>query len=111
MDYPGRRVGKRSLYIPPDIPNNPPDAPAGEPSQTADEESDDPLDVMSEDEELMAQELMFAGLMDFGANAGLGDKYLDFDDAFEYVFKSTNKLEHAIELNKMVKLERKAHNL
>lgn len=38
---------------------------------------------------------MFTGLMDFGANAGLGDKYLDFDDAFEYVFKSTNKLEHA----------------
>lgn len=54
IDYPEYRVGKHSLYIPLDTLNNSPNASAGEPSQAAGEESYDPLDVMSEDEELMA---------------------------------------------------------
>ncbi|THG93376.1 hypothetical protein EW145_g8394, partial [Phellinidium pouzarii] len=61
--------------------------------QQSDEEDRDELDLMSEDE-MQAEALMFTGLMDFGANAGLEDQYIAFEDAFDYVFKSTNHFEH-----------------
>ena len=50
-----------------------------------DSDSSDELDVMLE-EELQAETLMVTGLMDFGANAGLEDIYLSYDDALKYVF-------------------------
>ncbi|THH07313.1 hypothetical protein EW145_g3454 [Phellinidium pouzarii] len=61
--------------------------------QQSDEEDRDELDLMSEDE-MQAEALMFTGLMDFGANAGLEDQYIAFEDAFDYVLKSTNHFEH-----------------
>ena len=57
-------------------------------------DSSDELDVMSE-EELQAEALMFTGLMDFGANAGLEDIYLSYDDALEYAFQTSNHFEQA----------------
>ncbi|KAL5532213.1 hypothetical protein ACEPAF_5777 [Sanghuangporus sanghuang] len=58
-----------------------------------DSDSPDELDIMSE-EELQAEALMFAGLIDFGANAGLEDIYLSYEDALEYAFQSSNCAEH-----------------
>ena len=59
-----------------------------------DSDSSDELDVMSE-EELQAEALLFTGLMDFGANAGLEDIYLSYDDALEYAFQTSNHFEQA----------------
>ncbi|KAL5521963.1 hypothetical protein ACEPAF_1819 [Sanghuangporus sanghuang] len=66
-----------------------------QPEQDVEMDSDSPdeLDIMSE-EELQAEALMFAGLMDFGANAGLEDIYLSYEDALEYAFQSSNCTEH-----------------
>ena len=67
----------------------------GQPDQDIhmDSDSSDELDVMSE-EELQAEALMFTGLMDFGANAGLEDIYLSYD-ALEYAFQTSNHFEQA----------------
>ena len=59
-----------------------------------DSNSSDELNVMSE-EKLQAEALMFTGLMDFGANAGLEDIYLSYDDALKYVFQTSNHFEQA----------------
>ncbi|THH02998.1 hypothetical protein EW145_g6619 [Phellinidium pouzarii] len=93
MDYPGRRIPRPA----PEIHPAPQPAPASETEpvqvQQSDEEDRDELDLMSEDE-MQAEALMFTGLMDFGANAGLEDQYIAFEDAFDYVLKSTNHFEH-----------------
>ena len=55
--------------------------------------SSDELDVMSKDE-MKAEALMFSSLIDFGTNTGLEDQYITFEDALNYVFKTTNYFEH-----------------
>ncbi|OCB91304.1 hypothetical protein A7U60_g1471 [Sanghuangporus baumii] len=65
-----------------------------------DSDSPDELDIMSE-EELQAEALMFAGLMDFGANAGLEDIYLSYEDALEYTFQLSNCFEHVFSAQDM----------
>ncbi|THH03234.1 hypothetical protein EW145_g6416, partial [Phellinidium pouzarii] len=93
MDYPGRRIPRPA----PEIHPAPQPAPVSDTEpvqvQQSDEEDRDELDLMSEDE-MQAEALMFTGLMDFGANAGLEDQYIAFEDAFDYVLKSTNHFQH-----------------
>ncbi|THG98489.1 hypothetical protein EW145_g7418, partial [Phellinidium pouzarii] len=93
MDYPGWHIPRPA----PEIHPAPQPAPVSETEpvqvQQSDEEDRDELDLMSEDE-MQAEALMFTSLMDFGANAGLEDQYIAFEDAFDYVLKSTNHFEH-----------------
>ena len=92
MNYPGRRLPRPS--VPVSTPQPEPEiVHQSEQDVHMDSDSPDELDIMSE-EELQAEALMFSALMDFGANAGLEDVYIPFEDAFEYVFQSTNKFEH-----------------
>ena len=92
MNYPGRRLSRPSVLV--STPQPEPEV-VHQPEQDVqmDNDSSDKLDIISE-EELQAEALMFSVLMDFGANAGLEDVYIPFEDAFEYVFQSTNKFEH-----------------
>ncbi|OCB92218.1 hypothetical protein A7U60_g389 [Sanghuangporus baumii] len=56
-----------------------------QPEQDVEMDSDSPdeLNIMSK-EELQAEALMFTGLINFGANAGLENIYLSYEDALEY---------------------------
>ena len=83
MHYPGRRLPQPATQ--PAVPQQPPPEPAQQPEheEHSETDSEDPLDIISE-EELQAE----AGL--YGS-----DCYLSFEDAFDYMLHSSTHLQHA----------------
>ncbi|OCB92219.1 hypothetical protein A7U60_g384 [Sanghuangporus baumii] len=85
-------------HYPPSLATHPPKSQSDvveQPEQNVEMDSNSPdeLDIMSE-EELQAEALMFASLIDFGTNAELEDIYLSYEDALKYAFQSSNCSEH-----------------